>query len=289
MPPRTPPPRLSILFARAAPVAVIFRRGPSKQVELVRWDTRADTFERGHWFKGRIYDRRSDLSPGGELLVYFASQFNRQSVRSNDEYTYAWTAVSRVPWLTALALWPKGDCWWGGGLFESEKTLLLNHRPDEAQPHPRHRPKGLRVTANPDACGEDDPLYTRRLMRDGWRMEQEWEIERRGSRFRTLVPEIMSRGHRSHALRMIKHRTVEPSLRRAVRFHVAGSDGVPILALDGADWADWDFDGRLVVLRGGAVFVADVSADRVGPLRELIDLTADTLEPREPPASARTW
>jgi hypothetical protein len=32
-------------------------------------------------------------------------------------YTYAWTAVSKPPWLTALGLCPKGNCWDGGGLF----------------------------------------------------------------------------------------------------------------------------------------------------------------------------
>lgn len=57
-----PHPRLAILFAARAPVAVIFRRG------------------RGHWFHGRIYTRRCDLSPDGELLVYFASKFNRRTV-----------------------------------------------------------------------------------------------------------------------------------------------------------------------------------------------------------------
>jgi len=288
MPPRTPPPRLSILFARAAPVAVIFRRGPSKHVEVVRWDTRRDTFQRGHWFQGRIYDRRSDLSPGGELLVYFASQFNRRSVRPDDPYTYAWTAVSRVPWLTALALWPKGDCWWGGGLFDGEKTLLLNHLPDEATPHPRHRPQGLRAKPNPDACGEDNPLHRRRLERDGWRREEEMEIERAGRGYATVTPEIMTRGHHAHPLRMVKARAIE-GFRRLERFHVAAADGAPVLPLEGADWADWDFDGRLVVLRRGAVSVAEVVDGEISPLRELIDLTADACEPREPPASARSW
>ena len=75
-----PHPRLAILFAARAPVAVIFRRGPSKRVEVIRWDTAHDTFERGHWFHGRIYTRRCDLSPDGELLVYFASKFNRRTV-----------------------------------------------------------------------------------------------------------------------------------------------------------------------------------------------------------------
>src|SRR5688572_9568297 len=106
----TPPPRLALLFASHADVAVIFRRGPSKRVEVIRWDTARDTFERGQWFHGRIYERRSDLSPDGALLVYFASKFDRVT-RSDRHYTNAWTAVSRPPWLTALALWPKGDCW----------------------------------------------------------------------------------------------------------------------------------------------------------------------------------
>ncbi|HET7462214.1 MAG TPA: hypothetical protein VFJ82_13240 [Longimicrobium sp.] len=288
MPPRTPPPRLSILFARAAPVAVIFRRGPSKHVEVVRWDTRRDTFERGPWFKGRIYDRRSDLSPSGELLVYFASQFNRQSVQPDDPYTYAWTAVSRVPWLTALALWPKGDCWWGGGSFASEKTLLLNHLPDEAAPHPRHRPQGLRVEPNPDACGEDNPLHRRRLERDGWRTQQHLELARAGRGLATVTPEIMTRPHPAHPLQVVKERGVV-GYHRVERFHVAARDGTPVLPLDGADWADWDFDGRLVVLRRGAVLVAEVAGEEVRPLHERIDLTADTFEPREPPASARRW
>src|SRR4051812_43670890 len=121
-----PPPRLSLLLARDADVAVIFRRGPSKWVEVIRWNTRRDEFERGHWFHGRIYERRCDLSPDGEPLLYFVSKFSGRTMKEN-AYTYAWTAVSRPPWLTALALWPKGDCWWGGGQFLGNHHILLNH------------------------------------------------------------------------------------------------------------------------------------------------------------------
>ncbi len=167
------------------------------------------------------------------------------------------------------------------------RTLLLNHRPGEDTPHPDHRPRGLRVHPNPDAHGEDDPLYTRRLQRDGWRMEQPWEVVRRGFNYSTTVPEIMSRGHRAHPLRMVKERSMT-NLRRHERFHVAAPDG-STLPLDGADWADWDQAGRLVVLRHGTVSVADVIDGELQPLRELIDLTADTFEPREPPATARRF
>jgi len=117
---------------------VILRRGPSKWVEVIAWDTHRDTFDHGAWFHGRIYQRRSDLSPDGTKLVYFASKFTSKTV-NDPEYTYAWTAVSKVPYLTALALWPKSDCWWGGGLFQDNYTVFLNHRPSEATPQYRER------------------------------------------------------------------------------------------------------------------------------------------------------
>ena len=48
------PCRLLVILAREAPVGVIFRRGPSRRVELIQWHTDTDRFEREQWFKGRI-------------------------------------------------------------------------------------------------------------------------------------------------------------------------------------------------------------------------------------------
>ena len=117
-PPTRRPARLYALIAREARKAVVFRRGPSKSVLLLAWDLENDTLTPGQWLRGRIYERRCDLSPDGELLAYFAA--------NQREPLYSWTAVSRPPYLTALALWPKGDCWGGGGLFRHERTLALN-------------------------------------------------------------------------------------------------------------------------------------------------------------------
>src|SRR5689334_10667690 len=110
-----PSTRLYVLLARKAPIGVVFRRGPSKQVLLLSWNTETHEIRKGQWLKGRIYEHRCDLSPSGEKLIYFAAN-QRQPM-------YSWTAVSRPPFLTALALWPKGDAWGGGGLFENERTL----------------------------------------------------------------------------------------------------------------------------------------------------------------------
>src|SRR5439155_1621456 len=69
-----------------------------------------------------------DLSPSGDLLIYFAATY-RPPLKS-------WTAISRPPWFTAIALWPKGDGWNGGGYFVGPHEIHLDHFPGEDAPHP---------------------------------------------------------------------------------------------------------------------------------------------------------
>jgi hypothetical protein len=187
---KAPPCRLQILFARWAPIGVIFRRRPSKWVQIIKWDTTTDSFEKGQWFHGHVYAGRSDLSADGSLLIYFASKFNKKTV-SDKEYTYAWTAIGKPPFLTALALWPKGDCWHGGGLFTTNRDVFLNHRPDAAEPHPKHFPTGVRVRSSPDATGEDDGVLVPRMVRDGRKFLQNLEFDYYGRR--TIRPAILEK------------------------------------------------------------------------------------------------
>ncbi len=288
MPPRIPPPRLSVLLAREAPRALILRRGPSKWVEVIAWDTQRDTFEHGAWFHGRIYERRSDLSPDGTKLIYFVNKFTSKTVE-DEEYTYAWTAVSKVPYLTALALWPKGNCWWGGGLFQDNYTVFLNHRPSEAAPHPRHPPNRLRVISNPDAAGEDDPLYSQRLTRDGWVVRQAWRWERIGwDGFRTDVPELRVRSHPNTRLAIVLERRLD-GLRYREQFALETPNGRGSVDLGGTDWSDWDQAGRLILLRAGKVWAAPVKGSHIAKPSPLIDLTADRPAPRETPRWAEAW
>ena len=115
------PARIHVLFARDSEKAVVVRRGPSKSVCTVAWNRRNDTFALGQWFHGRIYERRSDLSPDGKYLIYFASDGCW-----NSDLKGSWTAISRAPYLKAIGLWAKGDCWNGGGLFTSPNRYWLN-------------------------------------------------------------------------------------------------------------------------------------------------------------------
>jgi hypothetical protein len=119
--------------------------------------------------KGRIYERRSDLSPDGKYFLYFAMNGRWQS-----EARGAWSAISRAPYLKALALFPKGDCWHGGGLWISNRTYWLN----DGYGHSALRDTTL-VRRDPQYCpseyygGEDLGVYYHRLMRDGWTLTEQ--------------------------------------------------------------------------------------------------------------------
>lgn len=110
---------LFVIPARDEPVAVILRRGPSRWYHAILWDTRRDGFTHGAWFKGRIYEDKCDLSPDGRLFIYFA----HQGSRGGTQFTHAWTAISRPPWLHALVLWPQGTTYGGGGRFTGPRTV----------------------------------------------------------------------------------------------------------------------------------------------------------------------
>jgi hypothetical protein len=99
------PARLHVLLASEARVGVVIRRGPARAVCSILWDRNSDKFETGQWLRGRIYERRADVSPDGRYMIYFAMN-GRWSSKSRG----SWTAVSRAPWLNAVVLWGKGDC-----------------------------------------------------------------------------------------------------------------------------------------------------------------------------------
>lgn len=135
--------KMFVITARDVDQAVILRRGPSQWYHIISWDTHRDQFTHGAWIKGRIYEQNCDLSPNGQLFVYFVMQGSRSST----EFTHAWTAVSRPPWLHALAVWPQGMTWGGGGRFVDDAHITLRTNwPDPFRPLGfTHRLQSLKI------------------------------------------------------------------------------------------------------------------------------------------------
>lgn len=248
--------RLYAILARSSPRAVVFRRGPSKQVLLIAWDTAADTFDEGQWLKGRIYERRCDLSPDGSLLVYFGG---------NQKLPYrTWTAVSRPPYFTALALWPKGDAWGGGGHFATAREILLNHRPDEMDLADGFSiPKWLTVRpfGAHSGWGEDNPVWFERLSRDGWTCTsagRESGYDRDGKVLLSFDPPIIwEKSNRRFMLQMKILGMKEREGPWYVCEHaVVDSSTGRTFEIGRTDWADWDRSGDLVFAADGCLYRA---------------------------------
>jgi len=272
---KRPPCRLFFILARDAPRGVILRRGPTRWVRLIAWDTSNDTFEPGHWFKGRIYEHFCDLSPDGSLFIYLAAKYSREGVADN-EYTHRWTAISKPPWLTALALWPIGDVNCGGGWFLDDRTVFLNHTPNVRKPHRDHKPRGLKVV------GWWPPSHSLALAeRCGWRRKR-----------REVVRHTERRGLHGRALNFWE------KTNEAWKASLVVLDAGPLLLIDwgrerkmalaGVQQADWDLENRLVYVKDGRLFAAEDLSD-LADARLIADFNSQEPEPIAPPDWATHW
>jgi hypothetical protein len=287
--------RLYALIASHAPVGVIFRRGPSKSVLLSKWDLRTDTFERGQWFKGRIYERRCDLSADGELLMYFAANYKKP--------LFSWTAISRPPFLKALMLWEKGDGWGGGGLFSAPRQILLNHRSNEMI-----RAAGLKLPESfivkplgeRSGWGEDDPIWSMRLRRDGWKMVQlsddvkpDWKAK---VVWKLNIPTIWQKPHplwpERYSLQMAIlgiHERNGPLYQ--IDYDLVGPKG-DIATIGRCDWADWNPNGDLVFAQSGCIYRLSPKHRRFGLIessRVIADFSDLRFQPVQAPPEATVW
>lgn len=254
------PARLHVLLARDAKVALVIRRGPSKSVCTVLWKRDRDTFKLGQWMRGRIYERRSDLSPDGKHLIYFA-----MNGRWESETKGAWTAISRVPHLKAIDLFAKGDCWHGGGLFLSDREFWLN----DGHGHTELK-KSSQLRRNPSGHpkdyfgGECLTVYFNRLKRDGWAMHGA-EVQE-ATIFEKKLP-------KSWKLRKFAFSEIDAPTGRGcywdaheLRQETTGT----VLAFPEWEWADY-VDGRLVFAVEGQLRTAQLGRGKLASEKLLHD------------------
>lgn len=244
------PSRIHVLLARESKDGVVIRRGPSKQVGFIHWNRRSDTFEPTQWLKGRVYERRSDLSPNGRYLIYFA-----MNGKWDSETQGSWTAISRSPWMKAIALFAKGDCWHGGGLFIDDRTYWLNDGCGHKILRQTHEVQPDRSFQPPQYYGGECPgVYYIRLQRDGWMLADPKE---QGGWNRTLMFEkSLPKGW---ILRKLAHAQVDSPQGKGCYWdeHILINKGGELRNYPDWEWADWD-ENRIVWASKGCLYSCSI-------------------------------
>ncbi len=267
------PARLHVLLAKDAPVGVVLRRGPSKSVCSLLWNRKTDEFQIGQWLRGRIYERRSDISPDGQYFLYFA-----MNGLWGTETEGAWTAISKAPWLKAIVLLGKGDCWHGGGLFTSARKYWLNDG------------YGHRVIRNSSVVlrdskyrpgesygGECLGVYFVRLQRDGWVLKPSVS----DAEF-TVFEKTLSHGW---ILRKYAHAQIGAPPGKGCYWDEHELEQVVTgNRIDGATWEWAELDGsELVRAEDGCLFRSTITSRGLGEGKLLYDFNSLNFTPRAAP------
>jgi hypothetical protein len=273
----TTPPRLYALVAARAPVAAVFRRGPSGWWHVGRWDLVSGDYAPGAWLHGGLYPRRCDLSPDGSLLLAFVMKRTVPGFLEPDPPAWPDTyfTVSKLPWLTALAGWRAPNAQGPGACFvegpPANRPFALGD-PDAGDATPLRRRYGLeRHPAGP---------YAAELLR-GW--TEDAASDRRAAIL--VKPRPDGRGR-------LVLRDTGTALESAVEFRAPAYSlelSHRLVQLEDAAWADWDPQGRLLVAtRSGRLELRDPD-DRGLAVVRAHDLSALRPLPRPAPEWAQRW
>ena len=276
-----PPPRLYVLPARAAPVAIVLRRGPSEWFHVLRWHLDEPRVEPGAWLHGTLYPRRCDVSPDGGLLAYSA-------LTSRPPPWDAYHAVSRAPWLTALAAWHVGSTWTPGMAFADDGALLGPHTED-GTPSRGSYPGAMRPLPPLSGIGRT-PFDERDVANE---LRRGWTPCDPGSPHIPADAVLVLRHERTpatgDALLLVHrgHSFGAPNVEGVQTLYLLESGG-DVAPLAGVVWADWDARGRLLVAdTSGAIAIREKARGWANVWVQ--DLSGLTPDPRPAPAWASHW
>jgi len=273
-------PRLFGIPALRAPIVAVLRRGPSDWSHVGAWDVGRAAYTPGAWIRANLYPQRCDLSPDGRWLCSFTL---KGTARWKAGPTYV--AISRLPWLTALAAWGTCGTWTRGLHFVEDPAVWQVGAPEAGDAGPCRTRFGLALT-------RADTFAVER--RRGW----------------TETPDSPPRDpgdtwdeRRADALTMEKARpgsdgTTRLTVRGGFAAFRSGRPGPVryeivepgrVLCLEDAQWADWDAAGRLLVATtDGRLQVRDGSTSGLA-VRSEVDVGALVPSPAPPPEDAHHW
>lgn len=270
------PPRIYCIPATEVPVVAVFRRGPSNWAHVGRWDPAAGQYEPGAWLGGRLFPRRSDLSPDGRYLCYFAHKPS-----ATWEQGEAYVSISKLPWLTALHSFPTCGTWTRGYCFTEDGEI------DRSQGAALPIPYGLRSIPAIQFANE---------RRRGWMEASDspvrdpadvWD-ERRNARMQKPQPN----GTRVLCVESLGWAGGEFGVEQAVdglrvRYSLEANGELELL--DDLQWADWSREGHLLVAtRAGRLQVRRLDGGRSDIMSE-VDLPGLEPDPIPAPSWAQQW
>lgn len=257
-----PPPRIFTLIARAANLAVVLRRGPSKQCACLRWNLTTDEVEEGQWVKAKIYARRSDVSPCGKYMVYFALDG-----RWNTWTRGAYSAISTVPYFSALQLYPQGSTYGGGAVWCTRLYETIGIQQVVAPLPPQ---------ATQEFGLGDARVYFPRLIRDGWTLTNITHYN--GVHVSSGVFE-----RPLGAGMTLRKRVVELPVSET---HVlVDPEGTIIEEYPEWDWADY-YSERILFAKGGILYASPVREGRPMEPKFVTDLNLMRFRAVAPPYAA---
>ena len=223
----------------------------------------AELLKRFHVEETWQIDRESRQRAAAEIEEACKAEFVRLRL-SPDYHDRSWTAISRAPYLKALALWWNGTGWNGGGLFAGNNEFYLNRPPEHiALTIPgiqstkfRELPpsKELREFGWGTVHGECPMVCMPRLERDNWRLisDEEW-----GAVYHKELPDAW----KLEKVFSVNVRCDEPGKSVYREIHKLLTPSGEEAAVDTADWEWAEFDAyrrRPVYASRGALYALDL-------------------------------
>ncbi|GAA3638740.1 hypothetical protein GCM10022397_25320 [Flavivirga jejuensis] len=250
---------------------------------MIVWDLNSDELEYGQWSKVKFQKWRCDISPSGKYLIYLDDQFENGDSA---------TVVSKPPFWTAITKWKHYNPLFGigGGIFKSENEITLNWHymleADELFPAPPQ----LKMICK----GESFNIETTRLERDGWHLLDSKEFinlqlkkQREPSTFWNDInlenqfqssPDLWSKPITKNASLYRLSYMHPKKIKRLNKFFFKRRQEVK--ELKEIEWAEIDYNGRIIATRNGTLLASKVFDDGSVQLDNLEFLY--DLNPQEP-------
>lgn len=241
-----------MLLARDVPRGVVIRRGPSKVTATYAWDLETDEITLGQWVRARVYEYRSDLSPDGRYLAYFA--YDGRPHRAGK----AWLAISRAPFLKAVEVFAQCDTWHRGALWVAPDRIWIDGENELSVP-------GLSVEAG--EAIQTGGVSVSRLLRDGWQLEGDEPPSSAGWRWDPTSAGPLARPGPFDWVLVSYPRTGWAESGRSIlwnEYALASADRARTIPLDQVEWADIR-ESWLLFARRGSIFRAEIRPEGLGP------------------------